>query len=66
METYDGHVNEEVLKQSPHVTAAVDLLHLNLCVDVAVVQEVDVGGFHLKLNFVENCWVSRKSACKNL
>ena len=45
---YHSHINEEVLKQSPHVIARVDLLHLYLCVNVTVVQEVDVGILHLE------------------
>ena len=45
---YHGHVDEEVLKQSPHVVAGVDLLHLHLSVDVTMVQEVDVRVLHLK------------------
>ena len=50
--SHHGHVNKEVLKESPHVSAGVDLLHLHLCVHIAVVQEVDVG--RLNLNKTEN------------
>lgn len=46
--TYPAHVVQEVLKQSPHMSAGVYLLHLNLCVYVTVVQEVYVSCFHLK------------------
>ena len=47
--THHGHVYEKVFKQGPHVVAGVDFFHLDLRVDVAVVQEIDVGVFHLKL-----------------
>ena len=44
----DAHVEEEApLEQLPHVIGRVDLLHLDLRVDVAVSQEVDVRIFHL-------------------
>jgi len=44
----DAHVEEEApLEQFPHVVGRVDLLHLDLRVDVAVSQEVNVGIFHL-------------------
>lgn len=46
--TYPAHVVQEVLKQSPHMSAGVYLLHLNLRVYVTVVQEVYVSCFHLK------------------
>lgn len=46
--TYPAHVIQEVLKQSPHMSAGVDLLHFYLCVYVTVVQEVYVGCFYLK------------------
>ena len=43
-----GHVEEEgALEELPHVVRGVDLLHLNLGVDVAVRQEVDIGVLHL-------------------
>ena len=42
-----GHVDEEVLEELPHVVTRVDLFHLNLSVDVAVVQEVDVAVLYL-------------------
>jgi hypothetical protein len=35
------------------VVRRVDLLHLNLGVDVAVSQEVDVSVFHLKMCLIE-------------
>ena len=44
---HHGHVDEEVLEQLPHVVARVDLLHLNLGVDVAVIEEVHVAVLHL-------------------
>jgi len=44
---YPTDVHQEVLKQLPHMVGGVDLLHLHLCVDVAVVEEVDVGNLHL-------------------
>ena len=44
----DAHVEEErLLKELPHVVGCVDLLHLDLGVDVAVIQEVDVCVLHL-------------------
>ena len=46
--TNNGDVDQEVLKQCPHVFAGVDLLHLNLCVHVAMVQEVDVANLYLR------------------
>lgn len=46
-QAYHSHVHEEVFKQRPHVVAGVNLLHFNLCVNVAVVQEIDVGILHL-------------------
>lgn len=46
--TYPAHIVQEVLKQSPHMSAGVYLLHLNLRVYVTVVQEVYVSCFHLK------------------
>ncbi len=50
----DGHVEQEAsLEQLPHVVRRVDLLHLNLGVDVAVSQEVDVRVFHLKTCLIE-------------
>jgi len=39
---YHSHVDEEVLKQCPHVRARVYLLHLHLGVNVTVIQKVDV------------------------
>ena len=48
IETYSCHVDEESLEQQPHVVARVDLLHLHLGVDVAVVEEVDVGVLHFR------------------
>jgi len=44
---YHCHVNENVFKQSPHMRAGVDFLHLDLGVNVAVIQEVDVCCLHL-------------------
>ena len=48
--THHGHVYEEVLEEVPHVAGRVDLLHLHLRVDVAVIQEVDVPVLHLQHN----------------
>lgn len=45
--TYPTNVHQEVLKQLPHMVGSVNFLHLHLCVDIAVVQEVDVGNLHL-------------------
>ena len=45
---HDGDVDQErLLEQAPDVLRRVDLLHLHFCVDVAVVQEVDVRLLHL-------------------
>ena len=44
----DAHVEEErLLKELPHVVGRVYLLHLDLGVDIAVIQEVDVRVLHL-------------------
>ena len=49
---HDGHVQQEApLEELPHVVRGVDLLHLDLSVDVAVSQEVDVRVFHLETTF---------------
>ena len=45
--TNHGHVNQEIFKKIPHMRTAVDLLHLNLCINVAMIQEIDVGCLHL-------------------
>ena len=46
----DGHVEQEApFEKPPHVMWRVDLLHLDLCVDVAVSEEIYVGVFYLKL-----------------
>lgn len=50
--TYPTNVHQEVLKQFPHVVGGVNLLHLHFCVDIAVVQEVDVGNLHLLVSTV--------------
>ncbi len=47
------HVDEEALKQCPHVVAGVDFLHLDFRVDVAVVEEVDVRVLHLENNITD-------------
>lgn len=47
---YPADVDQEVLKEFPHVVGGVDLFHLHLRVNIAVVQEVDVSDLHLK------CW----------
>ena len=55
MHVYHSHVNQEVLVESPHVVAGVNLLHFHFCVNVAVVQEVDVGILHLANNGRRTC-----------
>lgn len=45
---YPAYVNQKVLKQLPHMVAGVDLLHFDLRVHVAMVQEVDISNFNLK------------------
>lgn len=45
--TYPTDVHQKVLKQLPHMVGSVNLLHLHLCVHIAVVQEVDIGNLHL-------------------
>lgn len=44
---YPANIHQEVLKQLPHMVGGINLLHLHLCVHIAVVQEVDVGDLHL-------------------
>lgn len=44
---YPANINQEVLKEFPHVVGGVDLLHFHLSVHVAVVQEVDIGDLYL-------------------
>lgn len=46
--TYPSHVKGEVLKQCPDVVAGIDLLHLHLCVYIAVIDKIDICNFHLK------------------
>lgn len=48
---YPTNVHQEVLKQLPHVVRCINLLHLHLCIHIAVVQEVDIGNLHLL-----DCW----------
>lgn len=45
--SYPGHINQKVLKQSPYVIAGVYLFHLDFCVHIAVVEEVNVRVLHL-------------------
>lgn len=45
--TYPANVHQEVLKQLPHVVGRINLLHLHLCVHIAMVQEVDIGDLDL-------------------
>jgi len=45
--TYTGHVDEEVVEELPDVVGGVDLLHLHLCVHIAVVHKVHIGRLHL-------------------
>lgn len=44
---YSANVNQEVVKEFPHVVGGVDLLHFNLRIHIAVVQEVDISNLHL-------------------
>lgn len=46
--SYSANVNQEVLKEFPHVVRGVDLLHFHFCVHIAMIQEVDVGDLHLQ------------------
>lgn len=46
--SYPGHINQEVLKQSPDVIAGVNLLHLHLRVNIAVIQKVNVRVLYLR------------------
>lgn len=46
---YPTDVNQEVLKQLPHVITGVNLFHFYFCVHIAVIQEVDVCYFDLKV-----------------
>lgn len=45
--SYPGHINQKVLKQSPDVIAGVNLFHLDFCVHIAMVEEVNVRVLHL-------------------
>ncbi len=45
---YPAYVDQKVLKELPHVVAGVDLLHFDLGVHVAMVQEVDIRNFDLR------------------
>lgn len=47
--SYSGHVHQEVVEELPDVVGGVNLLHFNLCVHVAVIHKVYVGGFHLEV-----------------
>lgn len=49
---YPAYVDQKVLKELPHVVAGVDLLHFDLCVHVAMVQEVDIRNFDLRKDTV--------------
>lgn len=42
------NVHQEVFKQLPHVVRCINLLHFHFCVDIAVVQEVDIGNLYLQ------------------
>lgn len=46
---YPTDVNQEILKQLPHVITGVNLFHFYFCVHIAVIQEVDVCNFDLKI-----------------
>lgn len=46
---YPTDVNQEVLKQLPHMITGVNLFHFYFCVHIAVIQEVDVCNFDLKV-----------------
>ena len=67
---YHTHVNDErFFKQRPHVIGRVNFFHFNFCIYIAVVQEVYVSFFHLKLirnysvRFI--VFMSFKSKCTN-
>lgn len=51
---YPTDVNQEVLKQLPHVITGVNLFHFYFCVHIAVIQEVDVCYFDLKVEKIIN------------
>ena len=42
-----AHIDEEIFKKSPHVIGSINFLHLDLGVDVTMIEEVDVRGFDL-------------------
>ncbi len=46
--THPVHVYKEIVKEFPNVIAGVDLLHLHLCVHIAVVHEIYVCYFYLQ------------------
>ena len=67
--TYHCHVNEKVLEESPHVIARVDFLHLHLCVDVTMIQEVHVRvlNLHKICSFLKkDIWAGALHHCSNI
>ena len=62
----DAHVEQErPLEELPHVVGRVDLFHLDLGVDVAVRQEVDVRVLHLgyRIRVTHLCKTTYGSIC---
>ena len=47
--TYNSNINQEVIKQCPHVATGIYFLHLNFCVNVTVIQKIDICCLHLKI-----------------
>ena len=47
---YHCHVDKEIFKQCPHMRTGVDLLHLDLSVNIAVIKEVDIRHLYLFIN----------------
>ena len=64
--SYHSHVKEKVFKQGPHVVTGVDLFHLHFCVNVTMVQEVDVGILHLQWNSLLEKGFFIKQQCPKL
>ncbi len=49
--SYSADVHQEIIKKFPHVIAGVNLLHLHLCIHIAVIQEVHIGHLHLHMKY---------------
>ena len=47
--TYNSNIDQEVIKQCPHVATGIYFLHLNFCVNVTVIQKIDICCLHLKI-----------------